>query len=151
MSLFQRELREQIGKRDISMQRQLRQPRRAKRRADSAAGAEIKLLAAYIRQHLPPVGAARAAANQRDALRFDAAGVNRIHAVRQSITESLQPRPRPLRQTVLMSQAEKDAFRLRIVVRRAFTREIRQEPDRIGIVVRRFRCRNQRRNRAQAS
>ncbi|SYU10543.1 Uncharacterised protein [Klebsiella pneumoniae] len=49
-----------------------------------------------------------------------------------------------------MSQAEKDAFGLRIIVRRTFTGEVGQEPDRIGIVVRRFRRRNQRRNRAEA-
>ena len=132
------------------MQRQLGQPRRAKRRADVTAGAEIQLLAANIRQHLPPVGAARAAADKRDALGLHAAGVNHIHTVRQRITDALQHRPRQFRRTMLMSQAEKDAFGLRIIVRRTFTGEVGQEPDRIGIVVRRFRRRNQRRNRAEA-
>jgi hypothetical protein len=50
---------------------------------------------------------------------------------------------------MLMRQAEKDAFACGLLcgVRSG---EIGQEPDRIGIVVRRFRRRNQRRNRAEA-
>nr|VUD32225.1 Uncharacterised protein [Raoultella sp. NCTC 9187] len=50
------------------MQRQLRESRGAQRRSNIAAGTVIQLLSADVSQHLPPPGAARASANQGDAL-----------------------------------------------------------------------------------
>ena len=128
--LFKRQRLQQPGAVCLVVHRQLRQPGRPQRRADVAPGTVIELLAADIRQHLPPVSAARPAADKRDALRLDAAGVYHVHAIRQRITHSLQHRPRQLSRPMLMCQAKKDALGLRVVVRRApvnFAAQSRQE------------------------
>ncbi len=77
------------------------------RRADIAPGTVIELQAADIRQHLPPVSAARPAADKRDALRLDAAGVHHVHTIRQRIAHPFQHRPRQLCRPMLMRQAKK--------------------------------------------
>ncbi len=130
MALFQRQLGQHLAERLVRIDCDLRQPGRTQRRTHVTAGAVLQWMSANIRQHLPPPGTSRTAADQRNAARLQAAGMQRIHAVRQCKTHPFQHGARQVFGPVLMRQPPESAFRLRIVMRRALTGEVGQEPQR---------------------
>jgi len=86
----------------VRVQRNLCQTGCAQCRPYVATRAVIKLQAADIRQHLPPVAASRASADEGNAGRFKAAVVNHIHPVCQRIANALQHRTRQFGWAMLM-------------------------------------------------
>lgn len=70
----------------------------------------IELLTADIRQHLTPVLTTRPATNQRNTLRFNAAGMHDIHAICQRITHAFQHCSRQFIGAMLMSQTKENPF-----------------------------------------
>jgi hypothetical protein len=78
-------------------------------------------------EQLCPVVAARAAAEQRQRARFGARRAQRVEAVGEREGDAFEHGIAEQRAIGCMVHAEKHALRIRVVVRRAFAGQIRQE------------------------
>ncbi|MNN63123.1 hypothetical protein D3C81_1784760 [compost metagenome] len=62
--------------------------------------------------------------------------MHHIHAICQRESHAFQHCFRQFCRPMLMRQTKKDAFRLRIIMRRTFTRQVRQKPDGFSLLIR---------------
>ncbi|CST36528.1 Uncharacterised protein [Shigella sonnei] len=122
-------MRQQLNERFLWIRRNLRQPCCAQCWPHIPPRTVIELLTADIRQHLTPVLTTRPATNQRNTLRFNAAGMHDIHAICQRITHAFQHCSRQFIGAMLMSQTKENPLRLGIIVWCTLAGKIRQKPN----------------------
>lgn len=103
------------------------EPRGAQRRTGFAAAVPAGAHVQRVGDQLRPERAARAAADQRQPVGFDAGRVQRVEAVGEAERHAFEHRVAEMRALGRMRHPEEHALRIRIVVRRAFAGQVGQE------------------------